>query len=172
MMNTLATETPNRAPPAAAELDLAVDTRAQQRMLLRVGALGLLVPWDGGREVAPVPPTSRVPNTPAWLRGLANVRGGLVPVVDVAAAFGLARASARTDYLLICGQGETAIGLLIDGLPRAFDVDAAAPLAEDAPLPAALAACVRARYRHADGVVLDMDLPSLFDALGQQLART
>jgi chemotaxis signal transduction protein len=159
--------------PAADDSGLsAADAHARQRMLLRIGELGVLIPWDGGREVAPVPPASRVPNTPAWLRGLANVRGALVPVVDVAAAFGLGRAGARGDYLLICGQGEAAIGLLIDGLPRTFDIDAAAAVADNAAPDTALAACVRARYRHAEGVALDMDLQSLFDALGQRLTRS
>jgi chemotaxis signal transduction protein len=145
------------------------DPRARERMLVRMGELGLLIPWDGGREVAPVPPTSRVPNTATWLHGLANVRGGLVPVVDVAAAFGIAR-STRADYVLICGHGEAAIGLLIDGLPRTFDVGAATAVSVSELTASALDTCVRARYRHEDRVWLDVDLESLFDALGRGIA--
>ena len=72
-----------------------------------------------------------MPNTVAWLRGLTNVRGSLVPVVDAAAALGVAHQSGVPPYLLIFGQGDTAMGMLIDGLPRLLSLNAVERLFSD-----------------------------------------
>src|SRR6266566_4469722 len=51
---------------------------ARQRMCFRIGELGLLFPWEGGREVIAPLRVTRIPNTVSWFQGLANVSGGLV----------------------------------------------------------------------------------------------
>lgn len=149
---------------AATEADL-----QRQRMSVRVGEYGLLFPWRGGREVTPVPPASRIPNSAAWLRGLANVRGSLVPVVDAAAALGAKHRAGAAEFLLICGHGEASVGLVIDGLPRAFDLGAAQTIEQRTPLPAALEASAIARYRHEDQIWIDVDPDSLFDVLARNV---
>lgn len=141
----------------------------RQRMSVRVGEFGLLMPWDGAHEVTPTPPTSRLPNTAAWLRGLANVRGSLVPVVDVALALGDSRRR-RADFLLICGHGDASVGLLIDGLPRAFDIGAAQSQGGPVPIPTPFDASAIALYRHEDRFWIDLDLAMLFDLLTRHLA--
>jgi purine-binding chemotaxis protein CheW len=41
------------------------------------------------REIIEYDTLTRVPSTPSWIRGVINLRGGVVPVVDLAAKFGL-----------------------------------------------------------------------------------
>ncbi len=41
------------------------------------------------REIIEYDILTRVPSTPPWIRGVINLRGGVVPVVDLAAKFGL-----------------------------------------------------------------------------------
>ena len=142
-----------------------------QRMCIQVGELGLLFPWTAGREVVVPPRVSRIPNTASWFNGVANVRGGLVPVVDAAAAFGVVRQSDAPVYLLIFHDGEDALGLLIDGLPRVLDVKVSERLASLPPLPGLLeGGAVLAAYAHADRVWLDLNLDELSEALGQAIA--
>lgn len=141
-----------------------------QRMCFAVGDLGLLFPFSAGREVIGPPAVSRVPNTVSWLRGLANVRGALIPIVDAAAAFGVASKAGVPPYVLIFGHGETAVGLLIDGLPRSLEVDASA-VATDTPAPPQLLRdSVIASYDHAGRTWLDIDIDALFDALVEHVA--
>ncbi len=145
-----------------------LDQQTLQRMGFRVGQLGLMFPWDAGREVVMPPPVSRIPNTAPWFMGLANVHGGLVSVVDAAAAFGVTRQTGVPEYLLIFGQGEDALGLLIDGLPRLLDVDVSQRLASLPELPALLeGGAVLAGYHRTDRVWLDLNL----DALSGNLDR-
>lgn len=157
---------------ALAPLEAGATTEAdlqRQRMSVRVGEYGLLFPWSGGREVTPVPPASRIPNSAAWLRGLANVRGSLVPVVDLAAALGARRRAGAAEFLLICGHGEASVGLVIDGLPRAFDLGAAQPHEERASLPAVLDASAIAHYRQEEQTWIDIDPDALFDVLARNV---
>jgi len=137
-------------------------------MCFRVGPLGLLFPSDAAREVLAPPPVSRVPHTAAWLQGLANVRGELVPVVDAAAAFGVARDSRARTYLLLFGQGEAAVGVLIDGLPRLFDPSAAVPRPTPTELPDLLAGSVIGACEHDGRTWLDIDVDQLLDALARR----
>ncbi len=141
-----------------------------QRMRIRIGELGLLFASDGGREVISPPAISRIPNTVFWLSGVANIRGALVPVVDAAAAFGITRDATAPTYLLIFGHGDTAMGMLIDGLPRLLDVDDSEQLADVPEVPALLDGSVKGVYYHANRIWMDVNVQLLFDSLGRHIA--
>jgi len=49
----------------------------------RVADLQLVTPLDHVSEVLPCPPVTPVPGTKRWLKGIANVRGTLVTIVDL-----------------------------------------------------------------------------------------
>lgn len=54
----------------------------------RLNDLQLVAPLDQIREVLPPPPMTAVPGTKPWLKGVANVRGNLVTVIDLPEYFG------------------------------------------------------------------------------------
>ncbi len=66
-------------------------------------------------EILTCPPLSRVPRTKAWLRGVANVRGTLLPVMDLNGYLGqpLAAATRLSRVLVVRWQG-TVAGLLVE----------------------------------------------------------
>src|SRR5215467_12336134 len=72
-----------------------------ERLAFRIGPIGVLCASDCGREVVSPPPVTRLPHLPVWMQGLTNVRGTLLPVVDLAAAFGVAHDPALRSYLLV-----------------------------------------------------------------------
>ena len=92
------------------------------RMAVRVGELGLLLPWDGGREVLPAPAANRIPNTAAWLRGVANVRGALIPVVDLAVAFGVEHAEDHVQQSALAAARRADDAERLSGQDRERDV--------------------------------------------------
>jgi twitching motility protein PilI len=49
----------------------------------RVGERRLLVSFEEVVEIIPLPPTTPVPGSAPWMLGVANVRGTLLPVVDL-----------------------------------------------------------------------------------------
>lgn len=66
-------------------------------------------------EVMDCPPYTPVPRTKAWLKGIANVRGHLLPIIDLNVYFGgeetPPRRSAR---ILVLRHGTLSAGVLVD----------------------------------------------------------
>jgi chemotaxis signal transduction protein len=147
-----------------------VTTTAVERLAFRVGPLGLLIPPDVGREVVLPPAVSRLPHLPAWFTGVANVRGLLLPVVDLAAAFAVERDQESRRYLLICGAGDDAIGLLVDGLPLPRNFEAAERMSGVPPHPEMLSGHVHGAYVRDGKVWLDTDAEGFIEALGEHVA--
>lgn len=86
----------------------------------RIGSLGFLVASTVLSELLPNPATYPIPNVPAALRGFVNRQGALVPVWDLHVLLDVAPAADARESILVLGRGETRIGLVIDGLPRAL----------------------------------------------------
>lgn len=54
----------------------------------RLGEMQLVAPLDQVLEVLPSPAITLVPGTKPWLKGVANVRGNLLTIVDLCEYFG------------------------------------------------------------------------------------
>jgi purine-binding chemotaxis protein CheW len=68
------------------------------------------------KEILQYEPTTRVPSTPRSVRGVINLRGQVVPVVDLAAKFGLGETEpTRLTCILI-------VEALLDGAPAVVGV--------------------------------------------------
>jgi purine-binding chemotaxis protein CheW len=73
------------------------------------------------REIIEYSAVTRVPKAPAWIRGVINVRGSVVPVVDLAVKFGVAaRPVTKTTCIIILEiklDGEDSImGIIADAV--------------------------------------------------------
>lgn len=143
---------------------------AAERLAFRIGPVGLLCPSDAGREVVLPPPITRLPNLPAWIRGLTNVRGTLLPVVDLAAAFGIEHEAALPRYLLVMGAGEDPLGLLVDGLPTIASFEPEERMRGVPPHPEFLAGHVSSGYERGGVVWLDVEAEAIFGAPGDVAA--
>jgi twitching motility protein PilI len=71
------------------------ETRALSWLAVECGGLGLLFPLPTAGEIFPVGTLLPVPHTQRWFLGVANLRGGLHGVVDLAAFLGLRAPIAR-----------------------------------------------------------------------------
>jgi twitching motility protein PilI len=81
----------------------------------RVGSHWLVAPREDVREVIPPPPTTRVPNAQAWMRGVANVRGELLAIVDLPALLGITDSpQQRLQRVLVLNSRRVPAGLLVD----------------------------------------------------------
>src|SRR5688500_9722847 len=54
----------------------------------RLGDMRLVTPLDHVLEVLPPPQWTAVPSVKHWLKGVANVRGNLITIVDLCEFFG------------------------------------------------------------------------------------
>ena len=80
------------------------------------------------REVLDFTNVTKVPRTPDFMKGVINLRGSVVPVVDMRLKFGLEEADATVDTCIIVVEvdmeGEaTIIGALADSVKEVFELD-------------------------------------------------
>lgn len=81
----------------------------------RVADVLLVTPLEHVSEVLPCPPVTPVPGTRSWLKGISNVRGTLMTIVDLAEFFGkpTVRQDERSRLLILNIPGLTT-GLLVN----------------------------------------------------------
>ncbi len=90
-------------------------------------AIGIL----GIKEIIEYQGVTEVPMMPPCVRGVINLRGAVVPVVDLLARFGRASSAVtkRTCVVIVeagCGGGERQVmGLLVDAVNEVLDISAA-----------------------------------------------
>jgi purine-binding chemotaxis protein CheW len=81
------------------------------------------------REVLDFTTVTRVPKTPDFMRGIINLRGSVVPVVDLRLKFGMSETEKTVNTCIIIVEttleGEKImIGALADSVQEVFDLDA------------------------------------------------
>ncbi len=123
-------------------------------------------------EIVRLQKTFAMPDVPAYIRGVINLRGKVIPLLDVRNRFGLPEA-AYTDrtVIVVLEVDETASGLLVDGVSE---------VAEIAPDQIEPVTCSKVRGRksmvkgmgkRASGVSFILDVNSLLDVEARADAR-
>lgn len=81
----------------------------------RVGDTTLVAPLTQVSEILHFPKLTMVPGTQGWVKGLANIRGTLLPVMDLRGYLGQSAISldARS-RIMVVQQENLAVGLLVD----------------------------------------------------------
>lgn len=82
-------------------------------------------------EVLALPKLTRVPTTPAWILGIMHLRGGVVPVLDLAAKLGLGPTPTDREACVILLDSEALgerrpVGLVVEAMARLLEVAASA----------------------------------------------
>jgi chemotaxis signal transduction protein len=155
----------------AARLLVEADSaRHIHRRGFRVGELNLLVELDMSSEVAEMPPLYRLPGAPNGIKGIANRHGRVIPVMDLSILFALQNRRTANQWLLVCGRGDAAVGLVIDSLPeRKIFVQHDTINLQDVASP--MAAYAKAAYGQGNDVWIDLDVQTFFAAVfGIELA--
>ena len=102
-------------------------TEQTQYLTFYIGSEEYAVALLRVREIIEYDTVTRVPSTPAWIRGVINVRGSVVPVVDLAVKFGLPETpvTRRTCIVIVEVQldgQDTAMGVLSDSVSQVVDL--------------------------------------------------
>jgi purine-binding chemotaxis protein CheW len=80
------------------------------------------------REVLDFTTVTKIPRTPEFMRGVINLRGSVVPVVDLRLAFGMTATEKTVNTCIVvvevCLEGETTImGALADSVEEVIDLE-------------------------------------------------
>ncbi len=81
----------------------------------RIREYWCVAPRDDVREIIPVPQLSRAPGAKPWVLGVANVRGGILAVADLAQFLGMPHKLAQsTSRVLIFNSAQVPVGVVVD----------------------------------------------------------
>jgi purine-binding chemotaxis protein CheW len=137
--------------------------RAERLVLFMAGGTTYGVRVPEIVEVGRIPSITPVPRMPAWVRGVTNLRGDVVSVIDLAAFCGMEPTPLTTGRLLVARatDEDLTIGILVD---RVLEI--AAKAAGDlrqpaAPLEGTLTPFLRGIYERDSEVVAVLDVAAL-----------
>ena len=130
-----------------------VDDNQQQFLTFSVGGELFAVGILNVKEIIEYGNLTQIPMMPPFIRGVINLRGSVVPVVDLAARFGGTPAviSRRTCIVIIEIRGEDDdhdIGVVVDGVNEVLEI-----LAKDIEPPPAFGAKIRTDFIRGMGKV-------------------
>lgn len=92
-------------------------------MAFRIGAQEFCVDIVSVREIRGWTPATALPHSPVFVRGVINLRGVVLPIVDLAARLGLASANPTSRHVIIVAQvDKQVVGLLVDAVSEILTV--------------------------------------------------
>ncbi|MFB9273589.1 chemotaxis protein CheW [Cohnella cellulosilytica] len=98
----------------AEELKVIVFTLAEEEYGIEV---------DKVRTIERMLPITRVPKTPAFVKGVVNLRGVVIPVIDLRGRFGLAESEyTENSRIIIVAANELEVGFIVDSANDVLDV--------------------------------------------------
>jgi twitching motility protein PilI len=147
----------------AAPLPLKEDVQPQwQGMGFQVGGLRLVSAMGEISEVLKLPKVAALPGVKPWVVGIANIRGRLIPVIDLHQFLGMAPTLPMAQWRVLVVEDEDLVaGLLVEqslGIQH-FLEDTFEPAPDEAL--GALAPYVRGAFRHGGRVFYDAQLKSI-----------
>lgn len=109
-------------------MSIASITDTTQYLTFQLGEEVFALGVSNVREILEFTTVIKVPKTPEFMRGVINLRGSVVPVLDMRLKFGLTRTEKTVDTCIIVVEvsfeGEnTIIGALVDSVQEVFDLE-------------------------------------------------
>jgi purine-binding chemotaxis protein CheW len=90
---------------------------ARELISFRVGAQEFCVDIMAVREIRGWTAATALPQSPDYVRGVINLRGAVLPIVDLASRLGFASAETTARHVIIVAQiGAQQVGLLVDAV--------------------------------------------------------
>lgn len=92
-------------------------TNEQQVVIFRLAASTYAINIAAVREIIRFQPITAVPQAPACVRGVINLRSSVVPVLDLRQRCGLPAAAETRDTRIVVAQVDThSVGLIVDAV--------------------------------------------------------
>lgn len=95
-----------------------------QLIIFKLGKEEYALQIDQIKEVVLTPGIAKIPQTPDYIKGVANIRGNIIAIVDLEYKFGLMRSSedVTSQYTLVVESEDFKIGILVKEVPNTLTV--------------------------------------------------
>lgn len=123
---------PNEAQESAvAEAPVKIESQREEMIHLIVFKLGSEeygIKIDQVKEVTVTPSVTRMPRTPDFIKGVANIRGDIIAIMNLEERFGIRPAPVTNDlapsitYTLVIEAKEYSIGVIVREVPQSLNL--------------------------------------------------
>lgn len=73
-------------------------------------------------EIIGILPITRVPRTPAFVRGVINLRGKVIPIIDLRDRFGMSREGAEEQVIIVVQVHGIQLGVVVDKVSEVLSI--------------------------------------------------
>lgn len=137
----------------------------KQYVVFRLQGQRYGAPIDIVREVTYLSQITRLPNTPAYVEGVVDLRGEVIPVVNLRRRLGMPAASEEGETrLMILTLGERSAAVMVDGVDQVLSLPAEGILPPDPATTLPGQDYVNGVVRSAGDLVVMLDLARLMSA--------
>jgi len=110
-------------------MNTAEAVQLSQYLTFHLGSDMFAIDVTNAKEILDYANLTKVPQTPEYMLGVINIRGGVVPVIDMRLKFGLPRIEATKDSCFIVVEVEldgdvVTVGTLVDSVNEVVDIRA------------------------------------------------
>jgi len=106
--------------------DVAMIGDERQLVVFQLGAELYGVEISRVHEIIRLQSVTRVPKAPGFVEGVINLRGKVIPVVDLRRRFGLPTADhTRASRIVVVELGDQVVGIVVDGVSEVLRVNTA-----------------------------------------------
>lgn len=106
---------------------MAESIKRPELIAFRIGEQEFCIDIMMVREIRGWSPATPLPQAPDYVRGVINLRGAVLPVIDLGARLGLGACEPSVRHVIIVAQiGRRIVGLLVDAVSDILTVDAEA----------------------------------------------
>ena len=134
-----------------------------------INNMGFLIAENTLSEVVKNTKIYPIPHTKTWMRGLINLRGNLVPVYDFCLLLGLSNEKSQYDNLLVLGKDSHSVGLIIENIPKSYDIGDWQKLVQIPYHLAGLEDHVINAYSYEDIIWMDFNHEDYFESIKDQV---
>lgn len=126
------------------------------------------------REILDYIKITKVPQTPEYMCGVINLRGSVVPVIDMRLKFGLAKIEATVNTCIVVVEvnienEKTVLGVLVDSVQEVFELEP-----EDIEAPPKIGTHLKTEFikgmgKRDDKFIIILDIDKIFSASEMEL---
>jgi purine-binding chemotaxis protein CheW len=107
------------------EIESRANAGAREYITFRIGSQYYCIDIMSVREIRGWTPATRLPRAPGYVRGVINLRGVVLPIIDLADRLGFTPTEPTARHVIIVAQtGKQVVGLLVDAVSDIIDMAA------------------------------------------------
>lgn len=96
---------------------------SEQLVVFQLGNEEYAVSISQVKEIIRYSGVTKLPNTPSYMEGIINLRGKVIPVVDLASRFGLMLEKMDSRQAVIIEAAGREVGVVVDGVTEVLRID-------------------------------------------------